>query len=94
MLPLTSVHIAAGSDPGFDLRRDLDGVVLILDLEMALDPCRDILAMSRFVVALPLERTQSLAQCHLVHIFACLRHLHHRRLVLEAAPPGQGALGS
>jgi len=94
MQSLAFVHIAAGFDLGFDSRMNLDGFVPNLDLGMALNPCRDILATSRFVVAPPLERTQSLAQCHLVHIVACLHHLHRRLLVLEAAPSGQGALGS
>jgi hypothetical protein len=91
---LACVHIAAGFDLGFDLRMSLDSFVPILDLGMALNPCRDILAASRFVVAPPLELTQSLAQYHLVHICACLHYLQRLHLVLEAALSGRGALSS
>ena len=94
MQSLAFVHIAAGFDLGFDSCMSLDGTVPILDLGMALNPCRDILATSHFVVAPLLERMQSLVQCHLVLIVACLHHLRHRRLVLEAAPSGQGILDS
>ena len=94
MQSLACVHTAAGFDLGFDLRMSLDSIVPILDLGMALNPCRDILAASRFVVAPPLELTQSLAQYHLVHICACLHCLQRLPLVLEAALFGRGALGS
>lgn len=94
MQSLVFVHVVVGFDLGFDSRTSLDTVVLILDLGMAPGPCRDILAASRFVIAPPRELTQSSAPCHLVHIFACLHHLQHLHLVLEAAGPGQGVLGS
>jgi len=94
MRSLACVHIAAGFGLDFDLRMNLAGYVPGLGLGMALDPSRDILATSRFSVAPPRERTQSLAQYHLVHIFACLHHLQRPHLVAEAGPHRQVAFSS
>jgi len=91
-LSLVFFHIS--DNLGFSLRKSLGTGVPSRDLRMVLNPCKDISAASRFVAALPQVLRQSLAPCHLVHIFACLHHLRHCHLALEAPGVGQGVLGS